>query len=528
MTNDREVKPSNPKRKQQVSEEKRREILHLQEFYGSRKIAERVGLSRKVVRRVLQDAGIAGSSKVSSSKLTPFREAITTKVSDGLSVKRILREIKALGYEGERTILADFVRGIRSQMAIPVGKRVKRRFETRPAEEMQIDWSPYVVSMAGKDTRIHAFGALMCHSRKLFVSFHRDERQHTLLEALARSFDYFAGCPIRVVLDNMSTAVLGRIGPQRKPQWADRFEDFARHYGFTPHACFPRDPDRKGKKEKSFRLLEDDFLKGSTFESWEDLNRRLQVWLDETPDVANLRKHGTTGLVPNEVFLCEREQLITLPPRRFPVWEDAIRIVDLDSTLSIGGIRYTVPAQLAGTSVAVRLYSDHFEVLDQYSRVTFSQAYLDKSTHKEKLVINATHYANLPRRKASQMGGARIDEAFVQRYPELACLIQGIKTRFKSISSIQINKLLRLATAYGRDDFLDAALKAQEKNNFDAHAVERILEREHPIPPGEISPINGLGPTILGEVEEPTFDAFADFDTTPPTSSSPQEEKGNN
>ena len=55
------------------------------------------------------------------------------------------------------------------------------------------------------------------------MHFYRDERQSTLLEALASGFEYSQGCALRVVLDNMATAVLGRWGPNGQPVWHPRF-----------------------------------------------------------------------------------------------------------------------------------------------------------------------------------------------------------------------------------------------------------------------------------------------------------------
>ena len=104
-------------------------------------------------------------------------------------------------------------------------------------------------------------------------------------------------------------------------------------------------------------MVWDDFLKGSEFDSFDDLNRRLKIWLDDTPQVANQRIHGTTRLVPNTQWLSEREFLVQLPQKRFPVCEESVRVVDQDSTLSIGGTRYTVPSSVANRSVAVHLFA---------------------------------------------------------------------------------------------------------------------------------------------------------------------------
>ena len=75
-------------------------------------------------------------------------------------------------------------RTLRAASGAEVKQRAWRRFETPPAEELQIDWSPYSVPLGGKITRVVAFAATLCWSRKLHVRFYTDERQAALLAAL--------------------------------------------------------------------------------------------------------------------------------------------------------------------------------------------------------------------------------------------------------------------------------------------------------------------------------------------------------
>ena len=249
---DNSPQPKRGRAKTILSQETRSEIVRLYAFYGTRQIAPRVGCSRKIVRRVLGEQGSLAPPKstAKASKLDSFRETIEQKVAKELTVSRILREIREQGYSGGRSILAQHVRTLRAKKGLRPHKTVKRRFETRPGEEMQIDWSPFYVLIAGVITVVHVLGCLLCASRKLWVYAYRNERQPTLLEALASAFEYFRGCCLRLVLDNMATAVLAHNGPDGKPIWHPRFLDFARHYGFEPFACAVRDADRKGKKKK--------------------------------------------------------------------------------------------------------------------------------------------------------------------------------------------------------------------------------------------------------------------------------------
>ncbi len=500
----------------QLSPEERDQILELRKHYGSREIAKRVGLSRKVVRRVLRAAGPKAAPRPQGeSLLDEFRETIRAKVEKRLTVSRILREVREKGYRGGRTLLAKYVRAQRAQLALEPRKKVTRRFETPVAREMQIDWSPYRVLIGGVLTTIHVLGVLLAYSRKLFLGFYRDERQSTLLEGLACAFEYFDGCAFRLVLDNMTTAVLGRIGPDRKPIWHPRFREFCRHYGCHPYACAVRHPNRKGKKEKSFRLVFDDHLKGTEYERWDDVPVRGRIWLDGTPGCGNLRIHGTTRQRPNDAYLAEHDLLVRLPAERFPVYEDAVRVVDQDSTLSVAGTRYTVPATLACSTVSLRLYAHHFEVVDHLDRIAFSRTYVDPADHG-KLVIDPTHYAGLPRRPRNDGSGERLDEAFVRRFPSLLPMVDGLKLRMKTLAHIHLRALVRLADRFGEPAFLAAADRAQQFRRFDAHAVERILERTDPLPADElITPLSGAGPALLGEVEPASLDDFDHLDQDP-------------
>jgi transposase len=502
----------------QVPQEICEQILELSEFYSARQIAKRVGVRRLLVGRVLKAHGKRkAQSRVQGSKLEAFKPAIAERVRKHLTTSRILREIRTVGYRGKRTIVAQYARALRAELALLPNKSVKRRFETAPGQEMQTDWSPYKVTIGGRLVRVHILGVILAFSRKLYVRAYRDERQPTLLEALASAYEYFGGSADRTVLDNMATAVLGRIGPDKNVLWHPRFLEFERHYGTKPFACKARDPDRKGKKEKSFRLVYDDFIKGSDFASWDDLHERLRIWLDETPEVANLRRHGTTGRVPNEAFELERPHLIALPEQRFAVHEESVRVVDRDSTLSIRGTPYTVPAALANRSVAVRLFAEHFEVLDPHGRIAMSRRYVPDE-EKGRLVIDKTHYANLPRRPRAAGSSERLDEAFLLRFPDLQQLVDGIKRRMKSLAPIHLRSMLRQCDRYGQQAFLAAARRAQEYRRFDALAVERILERAHPGTAAQLAkdepaaPLTGHGPVALGEVDCGSLDSFAALD----------------
>jgi len=174
-------------------------------------------------------------------------------------------------------------------------------------------------------------------------------------------------------------------------------------------------------------------------------------------------------------------------------------------------------------SVAVRLYAEHFEVLDAKGEVAFSRRYVEPFD-KGKLQIDASHYAPLPGRPPSAFG-SRSDELLIKRFPRLAGLVAGIQTRMKSLAPVHLNALLRLAGQYGDEAFEKAALRAQDYRRFSADGVRRILERDHPLADSTpaIAPVgqSASALSLVGEVEAASFESFAHLDNAEPQSAAP-------
>ena len=79
-----------------------------------------------------------------------------------------------------------------------------------------------------------------------------------------------------------------------------------RHYGFQPKACRPYRARTKGKVERPYRYIREDFFLARSFRNLDDLNAQLRHWLDT---VANPRVHATTQRVVNEAFAEEKLNL---------------------------------------------------------------------------------------------------------------------------------------------------------------------------------------------------------------------------
>jgi transposase len=475
-----------------------------------RAIARKLGRDAKTIRKALGRR----RRDPAPSKLEPYKSRIRDLVGIGLTVPRILREIRELGYKGSRTILSEYVRTLRGPRKNP--RRPCRRFETGVAEESQVDWSPFRVPIAGRETRVHCFSMIQAYSRMLFVAFFRNEKLPTLLVAHMEAFGYFGGLSRTLIYDNMATVTLGRVAG--KPLWNPAFLEFTRHYGFTPRVCRPKDPDRKGKIERPFPYIESDFLKGNAFESWDDLNRRARRWLDT---VANTRTHSTTRRVPFEMHQEEKPFLIALPEVGYCAARSEVRKVAVDGYICVDGSFYPVPASLVGQYVPVRIHPHRLEVLDVHGNVVAGHAIPD-------LPCRLPAAWEPTDAKGETFSRTALETRFLAYFPEAVAFLEGLLKRMKALTSVHLRLLERLVELYGEERVARAIERATRYRNFNVQAVERILVAEHPdiMPEPPVVPLSG-GPAVLGaldDIESGSLETYT-LDSMPPTVPAGTDEK---
>ena len=477
----------------------------LRDHIPIRAIARRLNRDVKTIRRAL---GRSPSPLTpATAKLVPYHVLIKEQAQQGLRSPRILREIRARGYTGGLTILKAFLRTL--GLHPPRPPRVFRRFETRPGEEAQSDWSPYRVPIATRETIVHAFSLILCFCRRLFVAFFRNERLPTLLWAHHEAFRYHGGLCRRIAYDNQTAITLGRVGG--KPRWHPTFLDFARHYGFEPSVGRPGHKERRGKVERPFDYLEHDFLAGRAFASWDDLNHQCREWLDT---VANVRVHGTTRRRVDEAFAEEQPCLIALPSISYPAARQETRTVQKDGYIPIDGSYYPVPEGLVDRGpVSVRIDPRHVHLLDTAGEVVTSHLVPEAPTRLPAPAPPPGHHRAAFSRSVQEA-------AFLARFPHARAFLDGLTHRMTTLTPIHLRALDRLVDLYGQQAVGTALERAAAYRNFNARAIERILQRDHttvvPEPAlGSLSP----RPEALGALDDTDPGSLHDYtlDSMPPT-----------
>lgn len=313
-------------------------------------IARCTGHDRKTVRRLVEQGppGPRAPRQV-SSKLDPYREHLIKRlIEDKVTNAAVLfDEIRALGYEGGRSILWDFLRPLRGVLE----EKVTVRFETPPGKQAQADWGEFK-----KPTmrRVNGFAFTLGYSRASYLEFSDTQALAALLRCHEHAFQYLGGVPEEVLYDRMKTVWL-RDDHRGDPVFHPGLLDFAAHYGYRPRLCRPRRPQTKGKVENGVGYVRKNFWpRVVSYRCAGDLTAEALHWLDHT---ANTRVHGTTGERPLDRLALEHLRPIAgVPPYRALVLER--RRVDRDSYVSYAGNWYSVPAEHASRDVWVRQTDD--------------------------------------------------------------------------------------------------------------------------------------------------------------------------
>jgi transposase len=306
-------------------------------------IAERTGLDRKTVRKYIErglEAPVYGPRQPRVRVMDAYAEYVRERLSayPELTIARLLREIRALGYRGGKTMLGDFVREVRPVTA-PL---FEVRFETAPGEQAQVDFAHFKVVFddePGVTRVVWLFSMVLGHSRYLFARFCLHQDLQTLLRLHIEAFEHFGGVPREILYDRMKSAVLGE-GEDEHIVYNASLLALAQHYGFAPRACKPYRAKTKGKVERPYRYIRQDFFLAAHFANLEDLNAQLERWLSE---VANTRVHATTDRVVAEHFAEEGASLSPVPAGAFNATLKLQRRVSHEGMVSVGGNLYSVP-----------------------------------------------------------------------------------------------------------------------------------------------------------------------------------------
>ena len=476
--------------------------LHLGQGLPIKAICRQLGLSRKVVRKVLRSGATEfryERAEQPQPKLGGWRDELDRLLAENagrasrerLTLMRVFEALRGLGYGGGYDTVRRYARSWqRSQSEVLAAAFVPMSFA--PGEAYQFDWSHEVVVMAGATMTVKVAHVRLCHSRMMFVRAYPRESQEMVFDAHDRAFAFFRGACTRGIYDNMKTAVEA-ILVGRERSYNRRFLQMCSHYLVEPVACTPSSGWEKGQVENQVGLVRERFFSPRLrVANFEELNALL---LDRCVAYARAHPHPEQrDRTVWEMFEAERPSLVRYAGR-FDGFYAVPAAVSKTCLVRFDGNKYSVSASAVGKPVEVRAYAERIEqrqdgrVVGEHRRV-FGRG---------QMVFDPWHYVPvLARKPGAWRNGAPFKDWL------LPSALERVRRKLAGVGDgdRQMVDILTAVLSDGLPAVEAACAEALREGVHSADVVLNILARQREPPPA----VTILTPDALRLRHEPVAD----------------------
>ena len=242
----------------------------------------------------------------------------------------------------------------------------------KPGDTMQVDWAgetiQYFDPITGEEFKAYLFVAALPCSSYLYVEACTDMKQENWLMCHIHAYEYFGGVTRVLVPDNLKTGVTSNT--RYETQLNESYRELAEYYGTAIVPARVRKPQDKGLVEKSVGFSTTWItaaLREHKFFSFAEVRNAVA----ERLEIINTKPFQKRSGCRREAYLSEeKEFMLPLPKHRYEpsVWKQ--QTVGNDYLISDGLNKYSMPFDLIGEQVQIRLTKDMVEVYFKGSRMT--------------------------------------------------------------------------------------------------------------------------------------------------------------
>lgn len=340
------------------------EILEAYDLTGSyRAAAELAGCDHHTVARYVQLREAGRSPVAREHRARPIDEYLEKieelVVRSGGRVRAdvVHERIAAMGFAGgERTTRREVAR-VKARFQAGQ-RRVFRPWITEPGLWLQWDWGEGP-RIGGRRTSLWCVWLAWSRFRVVIPVW--DKTLPTIVSCLDATLRRIGGVPTYALTDNEKTVSVDHVAriAVRNPE----IVEVGRHYGMTIRTCVPADPQSKGGSEATVRIAKADLVPTEAnllaeYRKFGELETACREFCEQVND----RPHRETRRRPIEALAEERTRLHPLPAQAFTVAFGTTRRVNWDCTISVEGVRYSVPHELVDTRVWARFHGDELIV----------------------------------------------------------------------------------------------------------------------------------------------------------------------
>ena len=245
------------------------------------------------------------------------------------------------------------------------------RIQHKPGDAMQVDWAgdtlPVYDQVTGKQSPAYLFMAVLPCSCYTYAEVCEDMKTENWLSCHVHAFQYFGGVTRLLIPDNCKTATTANT---RYETVLNRsYQELAEYYGTAIVPARVRKPQDKSAAEASVRFAQTWIiaaLRERKFFSIREMNEAIAEKLEELNNRPFQRMAGTRRSAWLEE---EKPYMLPLPavPFEAAVW--SVAKVPNDYLVSDGRNKYSVPYNLIGEKVDIRVTKTAVEVFYHGSRV---------------------------------------------------------------------------------------------------------------------------------------------------------------
>jgi transposase len=328
-----------------------------------KQIARQLKMSKNTVKKLLkQETEPEYQRRDYPTKIDKYKEQITiwylSPEYDYIGT-RILKELKKLGYQGSDGPMYRYLRTLKEEKR-EVSRKATVRFETPVGDQAQYDWSPYKMVIGNEIKEVYCFTMILSASRMKSIVFSLSVNADAIYEAIQELFYDLGGVTKELLIDNPKALVLENEADS-EPKFNFDALRLATHLGTELNPCNPYRAKTKGKIEKPYQYIEEQFIKGNSFANITELNAAGKAFIKQWCG----QIHGTTKRIPEEFHQEELPHLMPLPREKFFRQALTKRLVSLDSLVSIDGKKYSVPVKYVDKNVLYRIiYGYKVEIYD--------------------------------------------------------------------------------------------------------------------------------------------------------------------
>jgi len=264
------------------------------------------------------------------------------------------------------------------------------RITHKPGEAMQVDWAgntiPYYDPVTGAESAAYLFVSVLPCSCYAYVEACGDMKLENWLLSHVHAYNYFGGVTRLLIPDNLKTGVSSNT---RYDTVLNRsYQELAEHYGTAVVPARVRHPQDKSIAEGTVRYASTWIIAALRNQKFFSINEVKQAVAERLEELNRRPFQKRSGSRRSAYLEEEREFMRQLPATEYEpaVWTQMK--VGRDYLVSDGQNKYSVPFDMIGEEVQIRLTLLMVEVFFNGSRVAAHQR---KAAAMREPIVNPAH-----------------------------------------------------------------------------------------------------------------------------------------